>query len=242
MRFKIVTDHAAIVPLLKTKNPVGRLSKWLLRLSPFVFQIVYRPGKENVRTDALSHYPVPDTEEPMKNFFNVPLFFISKVNDSELQKKDAFRKTIFDTLCKTGTDQSKLDKSVYYVMKDDILYRRTFRNNVQELLLAQPRSLSKTVVSEAHDALTAGHLGVARTYERIRHRYYFPGSVEYVTKYVKSCETCQHKKSTASIKVGFLLPLPVAGPFIRIHIHFTGPFPLTSHRSQYVIIRILPFH
>lgn len=51
---KLLTDHAATVPLLNTGIPIGRLAKCLLRLQPFVFQIVYRPGKENVPADALS--------------------------------------------------------------------------------------------------------------------------------------------------------------------------------------------
>lgn len=40
--FNVITDHAAIIPLLKTKNPVNRLAKWLLRIFPYVFQVVYR--------------------------------------------------------------------------------------------------------------------------------------------------------------------------------------------------------
>lgn len=239
--FKIITDHAAIVPLLKTKNPIGRLAKWLLRLSPFVFQVVYRPGKENVLADALSRYPVSDTEEPIKKIFIAPLLFISKIDIRELQSKDAFCNSILEALHKTSPDQAKFDKSVYYIVKNEVLYRRTFRNNSQQLLLVVPRSLRKAVVSEAHDALTAGHLGVARTLERIRHRYYFPGSISYVHEYVKSCESCQHKKSTASRKIGFLQPLPVAGPFLRVHLDFTGPFPVTARRNQYVIIGICPF-
>lgn len=56
--FKVVTDHAAIVPLLKSRNPVGRPAKRLLRISPYVFQVVYRPGQEDVLADASSRYPV----------------------------------------------------------------------------------------------------------------------------------------------------------------------------------------
>jgi RNase H-like domain found in reverse transcriptase len=60
--FAVVTDHAAIVPLLKTKTPGGQLARWLFRIAPYRFHVVYRPGRENTFADALSRYPVPDTE------------------------------------------------------------------------------------------------------------------------------------------------------------------------------------
>lgn len=50
--FKVVTDHSAIGAFLKTKTPANRLARWIMRLSPYTFEVVCRPGKENCLADA----------------------------------------------------------------------------------------------------------------------------------------------------------------------------------------------
>ena len=42
---------------MTAKSP-ARLVRWVLRLSEFEFEIVYKRGKENVNADALSRLPL----------------------------------------------------------------------------------------------------------------------------------------------------------------------------------------
>lgn len=62
-RFKVVTDCAALKWLMETRVPSGRLTRWSLRLSEYVFDIHYRKGSANANADALSHamtgIPIP---------------------------------------------------------------------------------------------------------------------------------------------------------------------------------------
>ncbi|OQV13206.1 hypothetical protein BV898_12530 [Hypsibius exemplaris] len=44
--FKVVTDHNALVGLLKLKNPKGRLARWVELLRPYHKDRQYRPGRE----------------------------------------------------------------------------------------------------------------------------------------------------------------------------------------------------
>ena len=53
-RFSVVTDHQALVSLLKSKNLNKRLFGWMLKLLDFDFEVTYRPGKENQDADCLS--------------------------------------------------------------------------------------------------------------------------------------------------------------------------------------------
>jgi hypothetical protein len=57
-RFELVTDHAALAYLMRSKNLKGRLHRWSLQLQEYDFTIVYRPGSTNVVGDALSRAPV----------------------------------------------------------------------------------------------------------------------------------------------------------------------------------------
>ena len=52
--FKVVTDHRALVSLLKSKTLNKRLYGWLLKLLDFSFEVVYRPGVQHQDADALS--------------------------------------------------------------------------------------------------------------------------------------------------------------------------------------------
>ena len=52
--FDVVTDHSALVYLLKSKTLNNRLHGWSLQLMNFDFTISYRPGSANQDADGLS--------------------------------------------------------------------------------------------------------------------------------------------------------------------------------------------
>ena len=53
-KFKVVTDHKALLSLLTSRILNKRLHGWVLQLLDFNFEIVYRPGKDGQDADALS--------------------------------------------------------------------------------------------------------------------------------------------------------------------------------------------
>ena len=53
-KFKVMTDHQALVSLLISKRLNRRLHGWVLKLLDFNFEIIYRPGKSNGDADGLS--------------------------------------------------------------------------------------------------------------------------------------------------------------------------------------------
>ncbi|CAF1068455.1 unnamed protein product [Brachionus calyciflorus] len=52
--FILVTDHSALLWLMKIKDANGRLARWAICLQTYEFQIVHRAGKKHVNADALS--------------------------------------------------------------------------------------------------------------------------------------------------------------------------------------------
>ena len=54
---KILTDHKNLVPFMTKKRLNERQVRWKQFLSHFDFKIVYRPGKEGGKPDALTRWP-----------------------------------------------------------------------------------------------------------------------------------------------------------------------------------------
>ena len=64
--FEVVTDHKALVYLLKSRKLNKRLHGWALQLMDFDFNIIYRPGTRHQDADGLSRQawsPVEEEEE-----------------------------------------------------------------------------------------------------------------------------------------------------------------------------------
>ena len=55
--FKVVTDHMSLTWLAKLHETNPRLTRWILALSEYDFNIAYRPGKSHANADALSRLP-----------------------------------------------------------------------------------------------------------------------------------------------------------------------------------------
>ena len=56
-KFRLRTDHSSLQWLLNFKNPSGMLARWLDILGGFQYDIVFRPGVQNVVADDLSRRP-----------------------------------------------------------------------------------------------------------------------------------------------------------------------------------------
>ena len=55
-KFRIVTDHAALKWLITVKNHhCARLTRWVLKLAEYEFEIEHKPGKKHVNADSSRH-------------------------------------------------------------------------------------------------------------------------------------------------------------------------------------------
>ena len=73
-KFRVRTDHQALIWLFKLKEPQGKIARWIEILSHYDFSIEYCPGNKQAHCDALSRCenprecdcPEQDTSEPLK--------------------------------------------------------------------------------------------------------------------------------------------------------------------------------
>ncbi len=100
-----------------------------------------------------------------------------------------------------------------------------------------PVCYRQAVLSLAHDHALSGHLGIKKTYQRILRHFVWPRLKSDVTKYCRTCRTCQFSgKPNQVIPRAPLVPIPVMGePFERVIIDCVGPLPKTRTGNQYLL-------
>src|SRR5208282_6871613 len=57
VRFRIRTDHAALLWLRRIPEPVGQQARWLEIMEKFIFFVEHRPGRSHSNADAVSRVP-----------------------------------------------------------------------------------------------------------------------------------------------------------------------------------------
>ena len=89
------------------------------------------------------------------------------------------------------------------------------------------------LLSIVHESPMSGHLGINKTYHRIINHFYWPGLKSDVSKYCKTCHTCQMVgKPNQTIPKAQLQPIPA---FSRILIDCVGPLPRTKSGNEYLL-------
>ena len=264
-RFVIRTDHAALLWLRKTPEPIGQQSRWLEQLEAFVFVVEHRPGVKHSNADAMSRLPCPqcrmdDTEPAVVNTIQGkntsdtntdPEDLWEATNLAKLQSEDVSLKEIYQMKSTFGDQKpdwqvvqgcSDVTKTLWnmwddLMMKDDVLYRtyKKIDGTADYIQLLVPCALRLKVTEMAHTGMTGGHSGVARTKEQVRHRAYWSGWSKFVKRYCESCQPCAKYRRGKPPKQRKLNPIVVEMPFEIISIDVTGPHPRSSNGYVYIL-------
>ena len=136
-------------------------------------------------------------------------------------------------------DLSKFVVREGHLYRIEQLYRggRAQAGRVRYLLWI-PEKLRTDVLFACHDhMLSGGHLGVQKTFARLRIRYYWTGMFKAVEDWCKSCESCSSRKDPAGMQSP-LTPLPVPSePFQFISVDVLGPFVAAEGSgNRYVLV------
>jgi hypothetical protein len=166
-KFKIVTDHAALKRLITVKNhQCARLTRWVLKLAEYEFEIEHKAGRKHVNADCLSRHvatlrPEPETQSKPRDDTEVEL--TREVVLSEQQK---------DSYCKKLIKQIKLGQETEIVISDDgLLYHG---RTLDEAKLIVPETLIPPIIKMHHDKLFAGHQGIKRTRDSLKLYCFWP--------------------------------------------------------------------
>ncbi|UYV67564.1 hypothetical protein LAZ67_5001228 [Cordylochernes scorpioides] len=165
--FTVVTDHHFLCWLVGQKDPSGRLARWALKLQEFDVTVIYKSGRKHKDADCLSRSPLEN--DPPSAVMSLTNVDIEQTKDPDLAK-------IIDNL---NSGYTRKEFSII----DGILYKKNYSTTGRPWLMMIPKHLRSEVMADLHDAPTAGHLGFARTYDKVKKRFYWPGLYRTVRQY-----------------------------------------------------------
>ena len=125
-----------------------------------------------------------------------------------------------------------------FELRNEVLFHRYVRDGKSYSQLCVPPALTNEILLNCHEATTAGHLGMKRTLDKVRIRYFWPRMVKQVIHHVRSCVDCQMKKRPLERPAGFLTSISSQRPFERIGVDLIGPFPQSMTKNKHVIIAV----
>lgn len=119
-----------------------------------------------------------------------------------------------------------------------LLYRQwqapAAQRNVLQLLV--PKQLRAKVLQMVHGSVGAGHFGVAKTLQRLRSRFHWPGCRQDVELHVHCCDACTAKKGPTQRSHAPLQQYQVGAPMERVGVDVLGPFPVTERGNRYILV------
>lgn len=166
--------------------------------------------------------PSPASEENVE-----PLVMLEQGDVGEMQREDSWMRGIMQHLEHPSAPVvRKIRRAARsFRLVDGVLRRRAKGFWQDRAALVVPKSLRTEVIRHCHEDITAGHLGIRRTWEKVRRRYFWPEMFSHVTKYVATCPECQTRK-----------PEPGFTPFFSFRGH-QPPLPIDASPTFSVATR-----
>jgi hypothetical protein len=238
--FVVKSDHHSLCWLKSMKDPTSRLARFAIKLQPFDFIVRYKNGKIHLDADCLSRLPVDkgtkkDEEEDNEVEMQFEINSINLSETKDMQQSDPWLAELYKKLMDKDLNPKDVKRISRYSVKVGIIYFQGPHDRVE--LLAIPEGLRELVLAENHDYPLAGHLGFAKTYGRIRQRYYWPTMQKDILEYCVTCQDCQGRKHPTQRSQGFLLPMTSERLWDRMGIDLLGLFVASEpYGHRYLIV------
>lgn len=231
--FELFTDNEALSWMFRHPKQLGKIGRWVLRLSPFKFKVNHVRGSENIVADCLSRMfndGCPENTGPSEPNVCVlqdsPLSFTALRDHQQTDPECCALRSKIREGCYKGNLK---------IVRDLLVYRSK-RGNRNRLYV--PESVRNMVISYFHDSMLGAHLGFHKTKNRIEREFYWPNMRPEVLKYVRECELCQRVKPARNTRVGFHAAKVTERPWQRIYIDYVGPITRTRSGNTSLMVII----
>ena len=222
--------------------------------------MVYRPGRENARADALSRNPPSRASEEPDELETQVYQVCDDAHDGisrlleeqpqewnecdfhEQQAKDPVLKRIIDYL-EDGTlpdhdkdAQKVVSLALHCAVVDKVLYFVDSKKSAAwKKRAAVPRHLQTRILQENHGGVFAGHFSGARLYGALSRHWWWETMYKDAISYCRNCTSCAVVSGTGRKHRPLLHPIPVQRPFQIMGVDIME-LPLTERQNRYVVV------
>lgn len=256
MPITVYTDHKNLEYFLTTKVLNRRQARWAQELAGYDFKIVYRPGPQNGRADALSrradyqlskdgnslvteHQPEAHVLKPEHFEHGRIVLYSSRL---QMLPKVRFDDMFLDTVRNYGRNDPAYTEEISRCASGNP--SRPDAEQVDGVLYVQGRlaipdslDLRVQIMESEHDSKVAGHMGMDKTLELIKRNFFWKGMSNQISDFVRSCPICQAVKAPRHGRYGLLHPLELPyAPWQSISMDFIVELPLSEGHSQIWVI------
>ena len=99
-----------------------------------------------------------------------------------------------------------------------------------------PESVVSQVLCAIHNNPSAGHLGVSKTLEKVRRRFYWHGMREDVEMHVRRCVPCAEVNDPCKLPKAPLINIKAGHPPQRVAIDIVGPTPRSTSGHEWLLV------
>ena len=194
-KFKIITAEKTLIPMFNKANIElpPRIETWVMDMRDVDFEIVYEPVKDEADPlDFLSRHPLPEkendgTEWVIKAVIDNEHAVVLERLQEETNKDEQLHK-LKECILKSDGERNKKDKDIspYYHIRNERFVAEGLVSRLNQIIV--PRTLQENVIKATHNM---GHLGMTKTKQMLREKYWFPTMNYMVEEMIKQCFECQ---------------------------------------------------
>ena len=233
--FTLITDHKPLEVIYGSKNakPSARIERWVLRLQPYSFKVLYRPGANNP-ADYLSRHPTAASRKQQKMTEDYVNFIASHSVPKAMTMNEIITATNSDNVLKevrTAIKLNRWENDIVKPFKDikDELTVTTKGLVLRGTRIVIPQQLQQRAIDLAHDS----HLGLNKTKALLREKVWFPKIDKLVQSTLEKCLPCKAVSKPKQPEPLSMTDMP-KGPWEKIHIDFYGPLP----SGEYLLVAV----
>ena len=190
MRFDLVTDHKPLEVIYGPRSkPSARIERWVIRLQPYDFRVVYAPGQSNVAdplSRLLSQNKATDHQHGAEEYVR---FAAVSATPAALTTREVEEASAVDEELKTLREAIKTGRfekcKAYAPAAGELCVIGQLVLRGTRIVL--PSKLRPQAISLAHE----GHLGIVGTKQNLRSKVWWPSMDKAAEKFCKSYYGCQ---------------------------------------------------
>ncbi|KRX56856.1 Retrovirus-related Pol polyprotein from transposon [Trichinella sp. T9] len=253
-RFTLRTDHDSLTWLRNFKEPEGQVARWLEHLQEYDMEVVHRRGRQHNNADAMSRRPEvtedngdhPTTEMPSAAVGTAAVSLASNEGAEPLEApQDENIECVIRFLRRgrrpTDSEWRELHKESRDLVKQ---WKHLWLTPAGLAVVVTekparwvpPNHARPSILEQLHNGICGGHLGVKKTAEKVRSRYFWPGWYRDVKAWCDRCEACARGKTPPIVNRAPMESLVVGKPMEIVAVELLRPAPRSKNGNSYIMV------